>query len=537
MNFLSWNCRGLGNSRAVRVLRDLVKTRKPDFLFLSETRVYSNKIMELSSSFGFANNYVVDCIGRAGGLAIMWMNTVSCSINRSSMNYIDVDIIDNLVPSWKLTCFYGMPERVRRRKSWDLLRHLSSMSQLPWCIFGDFNDLFFQSDKEGIHDHPQYLMNDFRECITDCELMEMVYSDHDPIHLDLFNDKLSKKEFRFRFENTWLKEPSFRGDVQMQWDNLPRMQLMPKLLSISSFMAKWGRNFVHKFREKLGKQKSIVNALADKTDSESIHNYFLERDKPSQQMVDANVIGVVTEDQNGMLVSDLTFEEFTKAVKQMHPDKSSGPDVGSSKYSVFKFLKDRIWKRIHGWNAKLLSKADKAVLLKSVATAIPSYCMTCFMLPKKLCQEIERILNGFWWSSSSSVMLGKHVWNFVHKPQSLVSRVFKAKYYPNSHILNASSNEGASFIWSGIFKAKEELEKGFKWILGNGKDILVISDPWLRGKEDFMIDNGDDFDVNMKVNQLFHHNSAEWDREKIYDMFNERDANAILNLIIPKLDA
>lgn len=80
--------------------------------------------------------------------------------------------------------------------------------------------------------------------------------------------------------------------------------------------------------------------------------------------------------------------------------------VGSSKYSVFKFLKDRIEKRIHGWNAKLLSKVGKAVLLKSVAIAIPSYCMTCFLLAKKLFQEIERILNGLWWSSSSSGIRG-----------------------------------------------------------------------------------------------------------------------------------
>lgn len=45
--------------------------------------------------------------------------------------------------------FYGFPERERRKASWDLLRHLSSVSQLPWCAFGDFNDLLFSSEKRG----------------------------------------------------------------------------------------------------------------------------------------------------------------------------------------------------------------------------------------------------------------------------------------------------------------------------------------------------------------------------------------------------
>lgn len=33
-----------------------------------------------------------------------------------------------------------------------------------------------------------------------------------------------------------------------------------------------------------------------------------------------------TAEQNAQLVEDLTFEEFTIAIKQMHPDKASGPD-------------------------------------------------------------------------------------------------------------------------------------------------------------------------------------------------------------------
>lgn len=34
----------------------------------------------------------------------------------------------------------------------------------------------------------------------------------------------------------------------------------------------------------------------------------------------------ITEEQNHMLVAEMTFEEFSVAIKQMHPYKASGPD-------------------------------------------------------------------------------------------------------------------------------------------------------------------------------------------------------------------
>jgi hypothetical protein len=71
--------------------------------------------------------------------------------------------------------------------------------------------------------------------------------------------------------------------------------------------------------------------------------------------------------------------------------------IGRSKKSIFNYIKDRIWNRISNWSSKMLSQAGKEVLIKSVAQAIPSYCMSVFLLPMSIGDEIEKMLNSFWW--------------------------------------------------------------------------------------------------------------------------------------------
>lgn len=111
------------------------------------------------------------------------------------------------------------------------------------------------------------------------EVTHTICSDHDPIIMELVDASLSRKQFRFRFENTWLNEPTFHQEVTYYWRNLPTSHLMPKLLSVSSFLAKWGRNFFHIFRDKVKKQKKIIDNLVNKTDEASIQLYFEERSK------------------------------------------------------------------------------------------------------------------------------------------------------------------------------------------------------------------------------------------------------------------
>lgn len=157
MNYLSWNCRGLGTPRAIRILRDLIKSQNPDLIFLSETLVEGSVISNIADQLGFNNVFTVDKIGRSGGMAVLWNRKVECQVIDSTRNHIDLHVMENSVAVWRLTCYYGYPERSRRREAWDMLRKLSENVNLPWCIFGDFNDLLYDADKRGPHPIPSTL--------------------------------------------------------------------------------------------------------------------------------------------------------------------------------------------------------------------------------------------------------------------------------------------------------------------------------------------------------------------------------------------
>ena len=74
--------------------------------------------------------------------------------------------------------------------------------------------------------------------------------------------------------------------------------------------------------------------------------------------------------------------------------------IGKSKKVIFSNIKERIWKKLQGWEEKVLSKPGKEVLLKEVAQAIPTYIMSIFKLPDGLLEEIHSLMSWFWWGNS-----------------------------------------------------------------------------------------------------------------------------------------
>lgn len=166
--------------------------------------------------------------------------------------------------------------------------------------------------------------------------------------------------------------------------------------------------------------------------------------------------------------------------------------IGRSKKETFNFIKDRGWHKINGWSSKCLLKVGREIMIKYVLQSIPSYVMSVFLLPTTLVYEIEKMINGFWWRHVGSsrrgihwlcwdkltvhknhggmvfkdltafnmAMLGKIGWKFQFQSECLVSKLFKARYFPRSDYLGANLGHNPSFVWRSIFSAKRVIRTG-----------------------------------------------------------------------------
>ncbi|XP_057458358.1 uncharacterized protein LOC130749083 [Lotus japonicus] len=204
-------------------------------------------------------------------------------------------------------------------------------------------------------------------------------------------------------------------------------------------------------------------------------------------------------------VLDNSFSELkqllgVKAVESFDKYLGLPTIIGKSKSQIFNFVKDRVWKKLKGWKEKFLSCAGREVLIKSFVQAIPSYVMSCFVLPDKSCAEIDAMIANFFWGGDATrrglhwvkwstmcrhkndgglgfcdfktfnlSLVGKNWWRIYSQPSSLLAQVFKAVYFPRTNIWDARRGYWPSYAWSSIWKSKIIFEKGVRWRIGSGK--------------------------------------------------------------------
>lgn len=183
---------------------------------------------------------------------------------------------------------------------------------------------------------------------------------------------------------------------------------------------------------------------------------------------------------------------------------------GRRKRDLFTAIVDKIRQRAESWSTKRLSKAGKLTMLKAVLTAIPTYTMSCFELPVRLCKRIQSVLTRFWWDGVdnkrkmcwvawskltkskaegglgfrdiqlfSQALLAKIAWRIMTVPNSLLARVLVGKYCQKKNFLEAELPSVCSHGWMGILHGRNLLRDNVGKAIGNRMTTMVWKDSWI----------------------------------------------------------
>ncbi|CAN0905343.1 hypothetical protein LINGRAHAP2_LOCUS23605 [Linum grandiflorum] len=263
MIILTWNCRDLGQSRAVLALDDLIRVHRPDVVFLIETLVDKQKLEEIRVRLKLEGCFSVDVQGQSGGLGYLWRTGINATLINYSRHSVNMRVTGPHGEDFYLTGFYGEPDRARRTETWDSLRSLARTE--AWCVVEDYNELLAATKKQGVHPHPQRLIDNFRQAVEDCDLIDVALegnqftwwkskgtpeaveerldramanpashdrfpgarlistvvpvSDHSPLLLFTNGEPPRGPRRKFRFENWWKQETTLKQFIEPVWQS------------------------------------------------------------------------------------------------------------------------------------------------------------------------------------------------------------------------------------------------------------------------------------------------------------------------------
>uniref|UniRef100_A0A803QED6 Reverse transcriptase domain-containing protein n=1 Tax=Cannabis sativa TaxID=3483 RepID=A0A803QED6_CANSA len=315
MKIISWNSRGLGNPRAVRHLKLLVKEQSPSVLFIMETKLGPNSISRFRNVLCFNNGLEVPRVGLSGGLMLLLKDDV---------NMFDCYMSCGNGPTWHFTAFYGAPAVHNRLHTWTLLERLKDVAPLlPWIVIGDFNEILSNRNKSGGALRNEAQMDMFRKVLDLCQLHEQAFdgdqftwikgrhtidtikerldwcfantmwegifqpiithhldyyrSDHRAIAVHILplnsthqQQQQRSRRSRFRFEKLWLQEEEATNLIQQNWHQVTTENVadvfVNNLQRCAESLQQWHQQKFGSFKKNISRAQKKVKDLNNDTD-------------------------------------------------------------------------------------------------------------------------------------------------------------------------------------------------------------------------------------------------------------------------------
>ena len=231
---------------------------------------------------------------------------------------------------------------------------------------------------------------------------------------------------------------------------------------------------------------------------------------------------------------------------------------------VFSYVQDRLNGCVNSWSARLLSKGGKEVQIKSVAQAVPTYSMSCYLLPQGIVEKLKSTISNFWWSSSQNnrglhwitwdkicvphdqgglgfldlhdfnvALLAKQLQKLIQFPNSLLARVLRGRYYNRSSPLEDRKVYSPSYGWRSIMAGKSLLTSGLRKTIGAGLNTCVWTEPWIPdivARPPRPSDRVTYRHPKLLVHSFIRRDTRDWDTNLLLEYFHPEEIPLILKL-------
>ncbi|CAN0905644.1 Uncharacterized mitochondrial protein AtMg00310 [Linum grandiflorum] len=145
------------------------------------------------------------------------------------------------------------------------------------------------------------------------------------------------------------------------------------------------------------------------------------------------------------------------------------------------------------------------------------------------------MMNSYWWGTKGSV--GRGVawmrWERLCVHKEFGGMVFKDLYGFNlamlakflklqGDFLSANLGSNPSLTWRSVVEARLTVVHGCRWKVGDGRQIWVWTDPWVRRDGDMHVETPSSIPCwELAVSALMTPDGASWYEQRVFSPFHE----------------
>lgn len=231
---------------------------------------------------------------------------------------------------------------------------------------------------------------------------------------------------------------------------------------------------------------------------------------------------------------------------------------GRSKSEAYTFIIEMSLNKMQGWKHKQMSFGGKEIMIKSEIQPISNYAMSCFLLPKGICDKLNSSVSNFWWEGDpekrgihwnswekmtqakevggmgfksyramNEALLAKQCWRLLKSPHSFWGRILKGLYFSNCSFMDAGRGSRACGVWMSLLHGRDTLNIGLRWQIENG-DVKFWEDGWIPTLPNFRVSSLEPEGSGIyRVADVIDGDRRCWDEEKLGQAVSEEVVKAI----------